>query len=180
MTIHFKWIKITEKSKTQHIVRKEENGAKYSIIDSGLPTEREPYTERTRGKTFGKHNHDPELGNGQDTAETQTVKSDKRALRHPDGLYFFTFQSINYGFGRRITEESKMGSKKEWYSITELSEMGYGSRATIRQHIALGDFGAGNPGGGKWLIKKSEYDEWLQTRNKRRRRNRWQMYRHSR
>ena len=38
-------------------------------------------------------------------------------------------------------------TKKEWYSITELSEMGYGSRATIRQHIALGDFGAGNPGG---------------------------------
>mgnify|MGYP002519891878 CR=1 FL=1 len=68
-----------------------ENTRTNPIINSGLPTEREPYTERTRRKTFGKHNHDPELGNGQDTAETQTVKSDKRALRHPDGLYFFTF-----------------------------------------------------------------------------------------
>jgi excisionase family DNA binding protein len=73
-----------------------------------------------------------------------------------------------------------MEVKKEWYSITELSEMGYGSRATIRQHIALGNFGAGKPGGGKWLIKKSEYDEWLKSRDKRGRRNRWQTKGHNR
>ena len=69
---------------------------------------------------------------------------------------------------------------KEWYSLSDLQALGYGSRRTILYDIYEGDFAAGNPGGGKWLIKKSEYDEWLQTRNKRRRRNRWQMCRHSR
>lgn len=63
--------------------------------------------------------------------------------------------------------------KQEWFSIRELTELGYGSRSTIMQHIAIGDFGKGNPGGGKWLIKKSEYDEWLRGRTERRRYKVW-------
>ena len=61
-----------------------------------------------------------------------------------------------------------MKPNKELYSISELSALGYGSRSTIMQHIAIGDFGKTNPGGKKWLIRKSEYDEWLRERTERR------------
>jgi hypothetical protein len=59
-----------KKSKHNILYERRDKGAKYSIINSGLPPEREPYTERTRRKAVGKHNHDPELGNRKDTAQT--------------------------------------------------------------------------------------------------------------
>ena len=57
--------------------------------------------------------------------------------------------------------------ERRFYSITELHQMGYGDRKTIRNHIAIGTFLAINPGGGKWLIDLKEYDEWLRSRKKR-------------
>ena len=49
-----------------------------------------------------------------------------------------------------------------WMSVKQMSEAGYGSRNTIYQHIARGDFKCGNPGGGKWLIDLDSYEEWLE------------------
>ena len=51
-----------------------------------------------------------------------------------------------------------------WVSIKEMTEAGYGCRDTILANIHRGDFKAGNPGGGKWIIELDSYEEWLTTR----------------
>lgn len=50
---------------------------------------------------------------------------------------------------------------KKYVSVQDLVHMGYGCRATIMKHISSGGFTAINPGGQKWLIELSSYDEWL-------------------
>lgn len=67
---------------------------------------------------------------------------------------------------------------KKYYSVTELVEMGYGSRSTIMNHIAIGTFTARNPGGGKWLIDLESYEEWLKTRQKMKWRNSYEGWRY--
>ena len=59
----------------------------------------------------------------------------------------------------------------QWVSISKLVSLGYGSRGTIYQHIAKGDFKCGNPGGGKWLIDLDSYEAWLQRGRQRPRRH---------
>ena len=58
----------------------------------------------------------------------------------------------------------------KWVSISEMVSLGYGSRGTLYQHINKGDFKAGNPGGGKWLIDLESYEEWLERERQRPRR----------
>lgn len=58
-----------------------------------------------------------------------------------------------------------------WVSISKMVSLGYGSRGTIYQHIAKGQFKCGNPGGGKWLIDLDSYELWLQQKQKPHRRH---------
>lgn len=65
-----------------------------------------------------------------------------------------------------------------WVSISEMVSLGYGSRGTIYQHIAEGDFRCGNPGGGKWIIDLESYEAWLERNTVRKRKRR--IYRRTR
>lgn len=63
--------------------------------------------------------------------------------------------------------------EQKYFSISELTALGYGSRSTLMRHIAIGNFLKANPGGGKWLICKEDYERWLSEQTERRRHKVW-------
>lgn len=55
---------------------------------------------------------------------------------------------------------------KRYVSVADLVSLGYGCKTTILEHIHTGDFIAINPGGGKWRVDLTSYEEWLGQRTR--------------